>query len=45
MNCLKMEIDKKIIIKLVQALEDLKKSLKDFDIGAKDNIVDEEIDL
>ena len=40
-----MEIDKKIIIKLVQALEDLKKSLKDFDIGAKDNIVDEEIDL
>ena len=40
-----MEIDKKIIIKLVQALEDLKKSLKDVDIGAKDNIVDEEIDL
>ena len=40
-----MEIDKKIIIKLVQALEDLKKSLKDFDIGDKDNIVDEEIDL
>ena len=40
-----MEIDKKIIIKLVQALEDLKKSLKDFDIVAKDNIVDEEIDL
>tara|TARA_B100000579_G_scaffold284004_1_gene235340 strand:+ start:224 stop:583 length:360 start_codon:yes stop_codon:yes gene_type:complete len=40
-----MEIDKKIIIKLVQALEDLKKSLKDIDIGAKDNIVEEEIDL
>ena len=40
-----MEIDKKIIIKLVQALEDLKKSLKDVDIGAKDNIVEEEIDL
>ena len=40
-----MEIDKKIIIKLVQVLEDLKKSLKDVDIGAKDNIVDEEIDL
>ena len=27
MNCLKMEIDKKIIKKLVDALEDLKKSL------------------
>ena len=40
-----MEIDKKIIIKLVQVLEDLKKSLKDVDIGAKDNIVEEEIDL
>ena len=40
-----MEIDKKIIIKLVQALEELKKSLKDIDIGAKENIVEEEIDL
>ena len=40
-----MEIDKKIIIKLIQALEDLKKSLKDIDIRAKDNIVEEEIDL
>ncbi len=40
-----MEIDKKIIIKLVQALEDLKKSLKDLDIGSKDNIIEEEIDL
>ena len=40
-----MEIDKKIIIKLVQALEDLKKSLKDVDIGSKDNIIEEEIDL
>ena len=40
-----MEIDKKIIIKLVQALEDLKKSLKNVDIEAKDNIVEEEIDL
>jgi len=27
MNCFEMEIDKKIIIKLVQVLEDLKKSL------------------
>ena len=40
-----MEIDKKIIIKLVQALEELKKSLKDIDIGAKDNIIEEQIDL
>ena len=40
-----MEIDKKIIIKLVQTLEDLKKSLKGVDIGAKDNIDEEEIDL
>ncbi len=40
-----MEIDKKIIIKLVQALEDLKKSLKDVNIESNDNIVEEEIDL
>ena len=40
-----MEINKKIIIKLVQALEDLKKSLKDVDIGSKDSIIEEEIDL
>ncbi len=40
-----MEIDKKIVIKLIQALEDLKKSLKDIDIETKDNIVDEKIDL
>ena len=32
-----MEIDKKIIIKLVQALEDLKKSLKD--------VVEQEVDI
>ena len=29
MNCLKMEIDKKIIKKLIDTLEELKKSLKD----------------
>ena len=40
-----MEIDKKIIIKLVQALEDLKKSSKGMDIDTKDSAVEEEIDL
>ena len=40
-----MEIDKKIIVKLVQVLEDLKKSLKGIDIETKDNIIEEEIDL
>ena len=40
-----MEIDKKIIIKLIQALEDLKKSLKNNneEINTQE-IVDEEID-
>ena len=45
MNCLKMEIDKKIIIKLVQVLEELKKSLEDVDIETKDSITEEDIDL
>ena len=40
-----MEIDKKIIIKLIQTLEDLKKSLKGVDIETKDNLVEEEVDL
>ena len=40
-----MEIDKKIIIKLVQALEDLKKSLKDVGIENDKNTIQEEIDL
>ena len=40
-----MEIDKKIIVKLIQVLEDLKKSLKGIDIETKNNIVEEEIDL
>ena len=40
-----MEIDKKIIVKLVQALEDLKKSIKDINIESSDTNVEEEIDL
>ena len=40
-----MEIDKKIIIKLIQALDDLKKSLKDVGIENNDSAVEEEIDL
>ena len=40
-----MEIDKKIIIKLIQTLEDLKKSLKGIDIKTKNDVVEEEIDL
>ena len=40
-----MEIDKKIIIKLIQALEDLKKSVKGIDVESKENALDEEIDL
>ena len=45
MNCLKMEIDKKIILKLIQTLEDLKKSLKGINIETNDAVVEEEIDL
>ena len=40
-----MEIDKKILVKLIQVLEDLKKSVKGVDIKASDNLVEEEIDL
>tara|TARA_Y100000590_G_scaffold309480_1_gene349522 strand:- start:202 stop:558 length:357 start_codon:yes stop_codon:yes gene_type:complete len=40
-----MEIDKKIIKKLVEALEDLKKSLNPKDIVNDDNQVDEEIEI
>ena len=40
-----MEIDKKIIIKLVQALEDLKKSLKGIEINNEDNSYEEELEL
>ena len=31
-----MEIDKKIVVRLIQVLEDLKKSLKGIDIDNKD---------
>ena len=40
-----MEIDKKIILRLVQALEDLKKSLKGIDIDTKEHSVEEEIEV
>tara|TARA_Y100000590_G_C14974829_1_gene733868 strand:- start:104 stop:460 length:357 start_codon:yes stop_codon:yes gene_type:complete len=40
-----MEIDKKIIIKLIQALEDLKKSLKGIEINNKDTPLEEEIEV
>ena len=40
-----MEIDKKIVVKLIQVLEDLKKSLKGIEIETNDKAVEEEIDL
>ena len=40
-----MEIDKKIILRLVQALEDLKKSLKGIEIDSKDETALEEIEI
>ena len=40
-----MEIDKKIIIKLIQALEELKKKLKGIEINSEDNSVEEEIEV
>ena len=40
-----MEIDKKIIRKLIEVLEDLKKSLKDNDFVNIDDPVTEEIDV
>mgnify|MGYP001470910945 CR=1 FL=1 len=40
-----MEIDKKIIVKLIQVLEDLKKSVKGVDIENNVNEIEEEIDL
>ena len=39
-----MEIDKKIIRKLIEALEDLKKSLKDKDVIGNDEPEEEKID-
>ena len=38
-----MEIDKKIIKKLIETLEDLKKSLKDKDILNNNSPIEEEI--
>jgi len=40
-----MEIDKKIIFRLIQVLEDLKKSVKGVDIENNVNEIEEEIDL
>ena len=40
-----MEIDKKIILRLVQALEDLKKSLKGIEIDTSEDSVEEEIEI
>ena len=40
-----MEIDKKIVVKLIQVLEDLKKSLKDVNIETNNTVIEEEIDL
>ena len=40
-----MEIDKKIIKKLIETLEDLKKSLKDKNIIENDEPIEEKIDL
>ena len=40
-----MEIDKKIILRLVQTLEDLKKSLKGIEIDSKDELIEEEIEV
>ena len=40
-----MEIDKKIIKKLIESLEDLKKFLMNEDVINKDNFVEEEIEI
>ena len=40
-----MEIDKKIILKLVQVLEELKKSIKGIEINNKDSLVEEETEI
>ena len=40
-----MEIDKKIILKLVQTLEELKKSFKGIEIDSKEESVVEEIEI
>jgi len=40
-----MEIDKKIILKLVQALEELKKSLKGIEIDSQNESIVDEIEI
>ena len=40
-----MEIDKKIILRLVQTLEDLKKSLKGIEIDSNDEHLEEKIEI
>ena len=40
-----MEIDKKIILKLIEDLENLKKSLKGIEINSKDDSIEEEVEL
>ena len=39
-----MEIDKKIILKLIKTLEDLKKSIKGIEIDSKEESAEEEIE-
>ena len=43
-SCLKMEIDKKIIKKLIDALEELKKSTSSEEFSSSKDIIEEEID-
>ena len=43
-NCLKMEIDKKIIKKLIETLEDLKKSLNDKNLLINESNEEEKIE-
>tara|TARA_B100001769_G_C22045811_1_gene562103 strand:- start:536 stop:892 length:357 start_codon:yes stop_codon:yes gene_type:complete len=40
-----MEIDKKIILKLIQTLEDLKKSLKGVNVDIKEEFLPEEVEI
>ena len=40
-----MEIDKKIILRLIQTLEDLKKNIKGVQIDTKDEPLEEEIEI
>ncbi len=44
-TCLKMEIDKKIIKKLINALEELKKSVSHEDIDSSKDVVEQEVDI